>query len=180
MQLLVFLEVFLKVEGLSTGCVGAAERLLLDVLVLHVMLTTREAHGYHSRLTKYANQMYVWFLACDHTAGHSYTCPYFHTTHIEVLATGEDLFTAVKRTQQYFFWVCFPVGGKCWFSVNSVHTFWWVQGSTGIWNPSKMDLENLFYSNHLESGDGVWNKTLSIPRATCLQEFHTYDRLMLN
>lgn len=56
--------------------------------------------------------VYVGFLACDHTAGHSYTCPYFHTTHIEVLATGEDLFTAVKRTQQYFFWVCFPVGGN--------------------------------------------------------------------
>lgn len=65
MQLLVFLEVFLKVEGLSTGCVGAAERLLLDVLVLHVMLTIRESHGYHSRLTKYVNQMYL------HSASHS-------------------------------------------------------------------------------------------------------------
>lgn len=35
------LQVLLEVEGLSTGWVGAGERLLLKVLVLHVMLQDR-------------------------------------------------------------------------------------------------------------------------------------------
>lgn len=50
MQLLVFLEVFLKVKGLSTGRVGAAECLLLDVLVLHVMLTTGEVYAHQAQV----------------------------------------------------------------------------------------------------------------------------------
>lgn len=96
MQLLVFLQMFLEVEGFPTGGLRAGEGFLVHVLVLLVVLPGKQTYQLPAP-------------APGHPTQAPQKASVFAGTHVQVLAVGEDFAAAFEVTQEDLTLGCLPV-----------------------------------------------------------------------